>query len=263
MRETTYDGSQNSIAPGYPSSRVVTCVRRTKRGVIPMGAVATGGIPGRSPAPAPRPRFLLAPLVGMTFRRRPVTHLQGRRLADEGSREAVRRGSPSRDPSSASLLGMTPPLRSAETRWNPYSGASRVPHELVLGLRNGRDHSRRRAPEDGRVEFTSWASVFWVPVVPLRTYSAIYRGERPAAGESHRFAEVQRVPHDWGRIARTFVAGWLVAVAAVAPAVVMIAVTAGRAATDAERALLVASAAWPAAVVLWCAHRRRRRLRGL
>jgi hypothetical protein len=116
---------------------------------------------------------------------------------------------------------------------------------------------------DGRVVFTSWASVFWIPLVPLATYSAHYAGERPAAGESHRFRDVQRVPHDRGRNARTFARALLVAAAAVAPAAVMIRLTNGRAATSAEMALVLASAAWPAAVVLWAAHLRRRKLRGI
>ena len=117
--------------------------------------------------------------------------------------------------------------------------------------------------DDGRVEFTSWVSVFYLPLVPLSTYSGLYAGERLSGeGESHRFADLRRVPHDWGRIRQTFARGLLAAVVAVAPAWVMIAKTNGRAATNAEMVLVLASAAWPAVLILWLHHVRRKKLLG-
>ena len=117
--------------------------------------------------------------------------------------------------------------------------------------------------DDGRVEFTSWLSVFWVPIVPLATYSAVYAGERLSGeGESHRFADLRRIPHEWGRVVQTFARGLLAAVVAVAPAAFMIAITHGRAATNAEMLLVLASATWPVILVLWCERVRRRKLRG-
>ena len=117
--------------------------------------------------------------------------------------------------------------------------------------------------DDRRVEFTSWLSVFWVPLVPLATYSAHYAGERfSGEGESHRFADLRRISHDWGRIVQTFARGMLAALVAVAPASVMIAKTNGRAATNAEMVLVLASAAWPAVLILWLHHLRRKKLLG-
>src|SRR5437899_1825893 len=75
-------------------------------------------------------------------------------------------------------------------------------------------HGIQRRPE-GRVEFTSWISVLWVPIIPLRSWSALYAGERPPDGitdEAHCFADVHRVPHDWGRNARTFASSVALAV---------------------------------------------------
>jgi len=121
---------------------------------------------------------------------------------------------------------------------------------------------RRR---DGRVEFTSWLSVLWVPIVPLRSWSALYAGERPPDGitdEAHCFADVQRAPHDWGRNGRTLATGLAVAICAVAPAALMIARTDGRAATNGEMVIVFASAIWPVGLVIWSERIRRRRLRG-
>ncbi len=37
-------------------------------------------------------------------------------------------------------------------------------------------HAIERRP-DGRVEFTLWLAVFWIPVVPLSSWSAVYRAD--------------------------------------------------------------------------------------
>ena len=125
-------------------------------------------------------------------------------------------------------------------------------------------HGIGRRP-DGRVEFTTWGCVLWVPLLPLRSWSGVYLGEVIGDGvndESHRFADLQRIPHDWGRIYLTFTRSLLVVACAVAPACVMVNRTNGRAATPAEMVFVFASAAWPAAVIFWAEHVRRRRLRG-
>jgi hypothetical protein len=119
---------------------------------------------------------------------------------------------------------------------------------------------------DGRVEFTSWISVFWIPIVPLRSWSALYAGERPPDGltdEAHCFADVQRVSHNWARNGRTLATGLAVAICAGAPTLIMAARTNGRAATGAEMVVVFASAAWALGLILWSERHRRRRLRGI
>ena len=118
--------------------------------------------------------------------------------------------------------------------------------------------------DDGRVEFTSWLCVFWVPLVPLRSWSGIYAGEGPPDGvtdESHQFTDLQRIRHDPARLLRTFARGLLVTAAAVAPSVGMIALTNGRAATKVEMVLLLASVLWAVALVIGSEHVRSARLR--
>jgi hypothetical protein len=119
--------------------------------------------------------------------------------------------------------------------------------------------------DDGRVRFTSWISILWIPILPLASWSAIYAGERPPDGvfdESHYFADLRRIPHDWTRIVRTSVAGLLVATIGVAPSAVMIAVTTGRAATNAEMVIVLAGVLWAVGLIIWSERRRRSKLRG-
>ena len=121
---------------------------------------------------------------------------------------------------------------------------------------------RRRG---GRVEFTTWACVLWVPLLPLRSWSAVYLGEGLGDGisdESYEFGDLRRIPHDWGRVVRTFTRSLLVVACAVAPAYVMAFRVSGRAATPAEMVAVFASTFWAAGVVFWAAHVRRRSLRG-
>jgi hypothetical protein len=118
--------------------------------------------------------------------------------------------------------------------------------------------------EDGRVEFTVWLSALWLPLLPLSSWNAIYAGEELPVGEgdeSHRFVDLVRVPHEWARLIQTFARGLLVAAAAVAPSLIMIERTHGRAATRAEMVIVFASAFWAAGLILGCEHLRRRRLR--
>jgi hypothetical protein len=118
---------------------------------------------------------------------------------------------------------------------------------------------------DGRVEFTAWLSVFWIPVAPLSSWSAVYAGERPPDGttdDGYCFADARRIPHDWPRIFRTFARGLLIAAIAVAPSAVMIARTNGRAATTGEMIVVFASVLWATAPIFWSEHVRRKKLRG-
>jgi hypothetical protein len=119
--------------------------------------------------------------------------------------------------------------------------------------------------ESGRVEFTSWVCVFWVPLLPLRSWSAVYLGEGPADGitdESHQFTDLRRIPHDWRRIYLTFTRSLLVVVCAIAPSYYMVNRVSGRAATRTEMLVVFASAFWAVGVVIGAEHFRRRRLRG-
>ena len=126
-------------------------------------------------------------------------------------------------------------------------------------------HGIERGPDGRRVEFTSWVCLFFVPVVPLRSWSGVYLGEGHGDGvndETHRFADLRRIPHDWGRIILTFGRGLFAVACAVAPACYMVSRTTGRAATRAEMVFVLASAVGPVVIIFWAAHVRRRRLRG-
>ncbi|MEM6394097.1 MAG: hypothetical protein AAF797_15125 [Planctomycetota bacterium] len=84
------------------------------------------------------------------------------------------------------------------------------------------------AREDGRVEFSTWFTVLWVPSIPLKSWSAIYGGESPADGisdESHLFSDLQRVPHIWSRHLATYLWSVLIVVIAIGPNAFMIVVT--------------------------------------
>jgi len=117
---------------------------------------------------------------------------------------------------------------------------------------------------DGRVRFTVWLSVFWMPLVPVSSWSAVYAGESEewSPDESHHFVDLVRVPHDWRRLVRTFGGAVLVVVAAVAPTAVMIEWTSGRAATTFEMILVFAFIIWAAGLILYFENDRRKRLRG-
>ena len=69
-------------------------------------------------------------------------------------------------------------------------------------------HGIRHA-EDGRVQFVAWLSAFWVPLIPLSSWSAVYLGEPPPGGvwdEQFAFSEAVRRPLDWGSVVHTYVA---------------------------------------------------------
>ncbi len=118
--------------------------------------------------------------------------------------------------------------------------------------------------EGGRVRFTIWFSVVWVPLIPITSYTAVYRGENTGAipGESHGFSDVQKIPHDAGRLIRTLAVSWAVALLAVAPALYMIFRTSGRAATDMEMAFVFAACFWVVGVLVWSEKNRKKALEG-
>ena len=124
-------------------------------------------------------------------------------------------------------------------------------------------HGIDRTP-DGRVIFTVWLSVFWMPLIPISSWSAVYAGESmdATAEESHLFVDLVRMPHDWRRLGRTFGGAILVVLAALAPTAVMIQRTDGRAATTLEMILVLAFVGWAAGLIIYFEYRRRQRLRG-
>lgn len=127
----------------------------------------------------------------------------------------------------------------------------------IYGLRRG---------EPGRVIFTQWISLLWIPLVPLRTYSAIYVGQRggnPYIEETSCFVQATRVRTNWSGQAATLSGALLTLVLAVAPSAAMIARTQGRAATKPEMVGVFASAIWAVALVIFYERRQRRVLRAL
>lgn len=92
---------------------------------------------------------------------------------------------------------------------------------------------------EGRVRFTVWLSVFWVPIVPLSSWSAIYLGETIAATEKNYFQDLVRVPHDRWRLLRTFVLAMLSLLVTIGPLAFMMRRTTGRGATPTEAILML------------------------
>jgi hypothetical protein len=117
---------------------------------------------------------------------------------------------------------------------------------------------------DGRVEFTVWLSVFWVPLIPVSSWSAVYAGESIGGvpGETHGFADLQRIDHKPRRLARTFLGALLLVFATLTPLWVMIERTNGRAATPQEMVLIFALVFWAAGLIIFFAYYRRKKLRG-
>lgn len=108
--------------------------------------------------------------------------------------------------------------------------------------------------DDGRVEFTSWLSIFWIPIIPLRSWSAIYAGislPHPIIDEGHAFVDLKRIQHDPSGLVQTFARGIFVLTAAVLPCAYMLYRTDGRAATIIELIIFFASAIWPVALVIY------------
>jgi hypothetical protein len=124
-------------------------------------------------------------------------------------------------------------------------------------------HAIRRRP-DGRVEFTLWFTVLWIPLIPLSSWSGVYRGQFHDAirEDGHYFENLVRIRRDVFIHLQTFLRSMFVLILAIAPAAVMIERTTGRAATPAEMVLVFASAAWPVLLVILIERQRRKLLRG-
>ncbi len=123
-------------------------------------------------------------------------------------------------------------------------------------------HNVQHADGD-RVEFTSWFSVIWIPLIPLRSWSAIYLGETLPNGitdEGHLFADLRRIPHNGRGLLQTFSCGLIVTTIAIAPEAVLIYCIDGRAATPIEMVLAFAFAIWVMALILLPQKRRKDRL---
>jgi hypothetical protein len=116
---------------------------------------------------------------------------------------------------------------------------------------------------DGRVEFTVWLSLLWMPLVPLSSWSAHYVGEGIPAipGESHWFRDLERIPHNGARLAKTFLKSVLLVAAALVPIAVMLARTEGRAATTLEIIIVFACTLWAAGLPIYVQVNRGKKLR--
>lgn len=118
---------------------------------------------------------------------------------------------------------------------------------------------------NGRVEFTLWATVFFLPIWPLSSWSAIYAGPVRPDGikeDGHRFNDVVRIQRDFFTFAQTVSAAIMVLTVAIAPIAYLIFRTTGRAATNIEMILIFASCVWPVVVVNLVERRRRKLLTG-
>jgi hypothetical protein len=117
---------------------------------------------------------------------------------------------------------------------------------------------------DARVEFTVWLSVFWMPLVPISSWSAVYAGESlpVVPGEGHAFADLRRIPHDAGRLIRTFLGALALLLAVIIPIGVMIERTDGRAATTFEMVIIFALILFASGLIIFFEFRRRKKLQG-
>ncbi len=113
---------------------------------------------------------------------------------------------------------------------------------------------------NGRVEFTLWMTVFFLPVWPLSSWSAIYAGSVRPDGikeDGHRFDDATHIERDFISYVQTVTASILVLAIAIAPIAYFIFRTTGRAATSIEIILVFASCVWPVVVVSLVERRRR------
>ncbi|QDV50876.1 hypothetical protein [Gimesia fumaroli] len=117
---------------------------------------------------------------------------------------------------------------------------------------------------DGRVEFTSWLSILWIPIIPLRSWSAIYVGETlpdAISGEGQAFVDLKRIQHDLSGLVQTFARGIFALTVAVLPCAYMLYRTDGRAATIIEMIFIFAFTIWPVALVIYTDNCRKAKLR--
>lgn len=117
---------------------------------------------------------------------------------------------------------------------------------------------------DGRVAFTLWFTVCFIPLIPLSSWSALYAGEfdGPIQEDGHAFTDLVRIERGLACHVRTWLNSIVILWLAISPAGYLIYRTNGRAATDLELVLVFASAAWPVVLVLFLESRRRQLLRG-
>lgn len=122
---------------------------------------------------------------------------------------------------------------------------------MLLGLR--RD-------ETGALETTRWATLFYVPVLPLSRWQVEYvglEGGEYQDDETLVFWGLERLSLDLEGVSRTLLAGWFLGAVAVGPAVaaaflvkppVPVWLFVG----------VIATAVWPLAVILWVQRRWRK-----
>lgn len=118
---------------------------------------------------------------------------------------------------------------------------------------------------DGRVEFTLWATAFFLPVWPLSSWSATYAGPVRSDGikeDGHRFEDEVRIQRDFFTYAQTVTAAFVMLAVAITPITYFIFRTTGRAATTFEMILVYASCIWPIVVVSLVERHRRTLLAG-
>ena len=118
---------------------------------------------------------------------------------------------------------------------------------------------------DGRVEFTLWPTILFIPLFPRSSWSAIYGGPVQPDGlkeDGHRFDDAIPIQRDLISHLCTATAALTALAVAVAPIAFLIHRTTGRAATPIEMTLVFASCAWPVVMVLLGEQRRRKLLNG-
>jgi hypothetical protein len=118
---------------------------------------------------------------------------------------------------------------------------------------------------NGRVEFTLWATVFFLPIWPLSSWSAIYAGPVRPDGikeDGHRFDDAARIERDFISYIQTVTTSIIILAIAIAPISYFIFRNTRRAATSIEMILVFASCVWPVVVVSLVERRRRKLLTG-
>lgn len=124
-------------------------------------------------------------------------------------------------------------------------------------------HDIEKRP-DGTVEFTLWFTFFWIPIIPLSSWSGEYTGEVALDAlreDGHAFNNLKRIQRDSLCYLRTFSRSLLVLALAVAPSAYMIYRTTSRAATTLEMIFVFASALWPVILILLVEKHRRNLLK--
>ena len=114
------------------------------------------------------------------------------------------------------------------------------------------------------MEFTLWFTIFFLPVVPLSSWSAVYGGEihDGLCEDGHYFSDLVRIDRGLLPHVQTFTRSLLALALAIAPAGYLIFRTHGRAATTVEMILVFAGAAWPVGLIVFLERHRRKLLHG-